>query len=68
MGFAPEQAKKARVLAGLTQKQVAQQIGRTNVTVSFYENGLICPPLDRLQLLAKALGVKVDDLLDGSAK
>ena len=65
---APRPAQGARMLAfrkaaGLTQTELADAIGETQVNISFWERTDKPPRSDVLPGLAKALGVTVDDIL-----
>ena len=53
-----------RVRSGLSQQEVADRIGRTNVQLSRIENGKSAPEFESLSLLADALGVEVRDLFE----
>ncbi len=53
-----------RKAAGLTQQQLADKIGVTNVTISHVENAASMPSLTALAEIADALDVTVGDLLD----
>ncbi|MDR7117359.1 helix-turn-helix transcriptional regulator [Caulobacter sp. BE254] len=53
-----------RVRLGLSQQEVADRIGRTNVQLSRIENGKSAPEFDSLSLVADALGVEVRDLFE----
>ena len=48
---------------GMTQEQLAQQMGVTAQAVSKWENDLSCPDISILPQLAEALGVTTDELL-----
>ena len=48
---------------GMTQEQLAQQVGVTAQAVSKWENDLSCPDISILPQLAEALGVTTDELL-----
>lgn len=48
---------------GLTQEEVARQLGVTNQAVSKWESGSCCPDIALLPPLANLLGVSVDQLL-----
>ena len=48
---------------GMTQEQLAQQVGVTAQAVSKWENDLSCPDISILAQLAEALGVTTDELL-----
>lgn len=64
MAFSGQQLRECRQVAGLSQKTLGQRIGTNRVQITNYENGHKEPRLPRLQSLALALGVRVDDLLD----
>ena len=53
----------ARKNAGLTQKEVADQIGVDQTAVSFWENGKTLPRASLLPKIAMIYGVTVDELL-----
>jgi HTH-type transcriptional regulator/antitoxin HipB len=57
----------ARKSAGLSQTQLAQQLGLDQTTISFYETGTIDIPLSRLYQLASALRISAESLLVTSA-
>lgn len=50
---------------GLTQKQLARIMGKTESAVSRWESGENSPKIEDLNLLAKTLGVDVDTLVFG---
>lgn len=54
--------KAARVNAGLTQKQVAEQIGKTKNTIVSYEAYTSKPDIETALALAKLFGLSVDDI------
>ncbi|MGE7546068.1 helix-turn-helix domain-containing protein [Sporosarcina newyorkensis] len=58
--------KKLRVAKKLTQKQLAEQIKVTHVSISGYENGNRYPDTDTLQRLADYFEVSTDYLLGRS--
>jgi phage repressor protein C with HTH and peptisase S24 domain len=62
MSFA-DKLKAIRAKRKLTQQQVADAMGVSKVTVSDWENGKQQPRMERLPLLADALGVAQRDLL-----
>ena len=55
--------RKAREKRGLTQVELAEKVGVTRVTISYLESGKRQPSMDLLHRLAKALRVKVGELL-----
>lgn len=55
--------KAARIKAGLTQQQLAYDAMITNADLSKFENGNKLPSLPTLDKIARALKVKIDDLL-----
>ena len=64
MPFSPIKARELRRAAGLTQKQVADQIGVYDHQVSTWELGKQTPPLGRVERLAVVFGVPITALLD----
>lgn len=60
----PERLKAARLAAGSTQYDLAQQLGVDKTTYCGYETGRRQPDLSRLRQLASLLGVSVDALLE----
>lgn len=58
------QFKKARLLAGMDQKELAQKLGVTNVTVSKWENGEMLPKAKRLKEVAAVLNTTIGELLN----
>ena len=63
MGF-PEQLKKARITKGLTQIEVAKQMGITPSTYCGYETGKRQPDVEKIKQLAKILDTPGDILLE----
>ncbi|MFL0195312.1 helix-turn-helix domain-containing protein [Clostridium sp. WILCCON 0269] len=61
-----ENIKKYRKLKRLTQKQLAENIGKSEITVRKYENNDTNPPLDAIDKMAKALNVSVTELIGNS--
>lgn len=60
--------KKARIIAGLSQKQVAYELGVSTPTVSDWEAGKIYPAAKNLIPLARLLGTSTDYLLGCGAE
>jgi transcriptional regulator with XRE-family HTH domain len=54
--------KKVRELKNLTQEQVAEQIGMTTSGYSRIERGEVRVSIERLEQIARALGVQPNDL------
>lgn len=63
----PEKLKSARQAAGLTQYEMAQQLGVNNTTYCGYETGRRQPDIPRLRQLAGLLDVSADQLLETGA-
>ena len=66
-----ELGKKIRQLrfkAGLTQEQLAEQLGIGPQSVSKWENAVAMPDITTLPLLAEVFGVTIDDLFDLTAE
>lgn len=55
--------RELREKKGLTQKQVAKELGVDQSTVSLWEQGVCYPRVGNLRKLAKLYGVSVDRLL-----
>ena len=58
-----ENIKRYRKMRGLTQNDIALVMKVTCQAVSKWETGDCMPDITRLPLLAKAVGVSVDELL-----
>lgn len=54
----------ARQRAGLTQEEVAKELGVRQAAVSFWENGKTAPRARLLLKLASIYGCTTDELLD----
>ncbi len=52
-----ENIKKIRKQKSLTQKKLAEKIGKKEITIRKYENGDISPSVEIINEIAKALGV-----------
>lgn len=59
-----DRIKALREKRGWTQQQLADRIGVARVTVARVERALARPSLDLLERLARALRVKLTDLLE----
>lgn len=57
--------RRARIDAGLTQEQVAQQVGITRQALSYYESGRSQPDIDMLMSLCKVYGTDINNVLYG---
>lgn len=57
-----------RARRGITQVQLAQEVGVTQTTISQHETGLTTPSVQVLVKIAKALDVTVDALLEDEVK
>lgn len=56
--------QKAREVCGLTQQQVADQLGIAKSTYSNYENGKREPDVKKIKALTRILGISGDALLE----
>lgn len=52
--------KAARVNAGLTQKELAKELGVTNTTINSWENGDTEPSLSQLREISRLSGIPMD--------
>ena len=57
--------RRARIDAGLTQEQVALQVGISRQALSYYESGRSQPDIDMLMSLCKVYGTDINDILYG---
>lgn len=57
--------RRLRIERGLTQLELANQLMITDKTVSKWERGLGLPDVSLLPGLAQALGVRLEQLLEG---
>ena len=55
--------KKIRKARGLSQKDLANKCNLAKTVISYYENNAVNPPLDKIEIIAKALNVTIGDLL-----
>lgn len=55
---------RARIARGLTQTQLADMVGCTRVDVSRWERGTHTMGGQRLVQIARALGCRIEDILD----
>ena len=58
--------KELRISKNLTQKELAEKLYVTDKAISKWERGLGRPDISVLPLLAEALGVTSDDIINGS--
>ena len=59
--------KRARILAGMTQTEVAAKLGVSSVAVHQWETGRSKPKVNRLKSVAEILHTTVEDLLEERA-
>lgn len=59
---------QARTQKNLTLKQLSAMTGISKTTLNYIENGITSPTLRQLELIARALGVKMTDLFDSPYK
>lgn len=55
---------RVRITRGLTQTQLAEMVGCTRVDVSRWERGTHAMGAQRLAQMARALGCRIEDILD----
>lgn len=56
---------KVMSIKGITNKSLARSLDVTDVAICEWKRGRVCVPPGRRKQLADALGVEVDDILDG---
>lgn len=59
---------RIRKQQGLSQYDIAELTGLSRRTISNYEITGILPPIEKLELIAKALGIKPSQLLESPAE
>lgn len=62
-----EHIRQARKSRGLTQAELAEQLGLSEMTVRRWESGQRSPRMEEIQKLAVVLGVPVTELLSDSS-
>lgn len=55
--------KIARIKSGLTQSELAEKVGVSEVSISKYEQGKAKPQMDTIIKMSQELGVSTDFLL-----
>lgn len=55
--------KAARVNAGLTQMDVAKELGKSKNTIVSYESYTTCPDINTAKEMAKLFNMSVNDIL-----
>jgi transcriptional regulator with XRE-family HTH domain len=60
-----EAVRTTRKEAGFSQEKLAEKAGLSTVFISRIERGVESPSVDNLAKIAKALGVRVRDLVAG---
>lgn len=63
-----ENLRELRKQKGLSQEELAEQLGVTRQAVSKWENGSAYPELDKLMVVCELFHCTMDDLLQGSVK
>ena len=53
---------------GMTQLELAEQLGVTDKAVSKWERDISCPDINTLPRLAEILGVSINDLMQSTSK
>lgn len=55
--------KNVRLQKKVSQKQLAEQIGVNQTTISKWEKGKACPSINKLKMVSCLLNCKVEDLI-----
>ena len=55
--------KNARLIAGMTQRELAKQLGISHISVCRWERDKAFPSVKRIKQVAEILGTTVDELL-----
>lgn len=59
----PTNLRRIRKERGLSQTVLAEMVGISQTSISYYEKSVEYPTLDRVYDLAKVLGVEVEELI-----
>jgi transcriptional regulator with XRE-family HTH domain len=59
---------KFRKERGLSQQDLANRTGLSQRMIVYYENEAVRPPIDKIEVIAKALNVEINGLLGTSAE
>ena len=59
----PEKILQCRKALGLSQEQLAEQLGVSRQSISKWETGQSVPDLDKLVVLSRVFGISTDELL-----
>ena len=54
--------KAFRTDRGMTQAELASAVGVTKKTVSYWESGKTCPPLDKVEAICNVLNTSYDSI------
>jgi len=63
-----QRLKALREAAGLTQRELARQLGVHHSNIQFWESGAVPPRSEVLPAMAELLGVRVEELLGHEAR
>lgn len=63
-----ENLRNARNAQGMTQRELAQQIGITANCISMYESGRRMPNIETVSLMSDVLNISLEDLVPHSDK
>ena len=55
--------KAARVNSGFTQKEVADNVGKSKNTIASYESYTTLPDIETAQAMAKLFKMSIDDII-----
>ncbi|MDR0288225.1 MAG: helix-turn-helix domain-containing protein [Clostridiales bacterium] len=58
-----EKFKAARMQAGISQEKLSAELGISKRTIINYENGQTFPSSDKLPLIAKYFGIRIENLI-----
>lgn len=62
----PVNLRRIRKERGMSQVMLAEKSGISQVSISYYENCLEYPSIDKVYDLARALGVNIEELISTS--
>jgi transcriptional regulator with XRE-family HTH domain len=59
----PENLRRIRKQKGITQVELAEKVGVTQTSISYYEQCIEYPTIDRVYDIARALDVTIEALI-----
>lgn len=68
MPFSGSRLREYRVAMGMSLDEFGKKLNITKQQLSCYEVGVVQPGAEKLEAIAQALGIKIDDLFESKNK